>query len=244
MLWYSLILLLSELQEKIILPLTPLTSLCAACHSSLKKKKKKETQIKKPPTLGEDETMTNSSHKLLFWQLKRSLVAQSEGRGRGSKTCAVVTKSSVSQKWLVLEFFLSFSALKGEVTFPCSLRLKDLHWHLCPHLSSFNSFCFHYPSGSILLPPGNQGVKGWHSHAPFVPALRQSPSKEDARGKSGASQGHATKCAGLWQCCQLVGTEITWYNVSGELHHFSVHLYFAFAACVLGLYWLCAFQRF
>lgn len=47
MLWYSLILLLSELQEKIILPITPLTSLCAACHSSLKKKKEKETQIKK-----------------------------------------------------------------------------------------------------------------------------------------------------------------------------------------------------
>lgn len=121
---------------------------------------------------------------------------------------AVVMETSVSWKWLGLEFSL-FLHQREKWCFPafCTWRTSS---GLCAHISSFNSFSFLYPSGSILFPPGNRGLEGQYSHALFVPALRQRPSKEDARGECGASQGRATKSVGLWQCCQLVGTETAW----------------------------------
>lgn len=117
---------------------------------------------------------------------------------------------------LFWSFLLNLSALKLKVTFPapCTWRVSTGTFVL----TSVASIQFPLPSGSILFPSGNQGREGRQSHASFIAEL--SPSKEDDRGKFGASQGHAMEYVGLWQYCQLIGTGKHQYNTSGKWHHF------------------------
>lgn len=155
MLWHSFILLLSELQEKIIPPLIPLTSLCVACHSSLKNKQKKAPQIKKTHNFGWVWDFDNS-HKLLFWHQEKSLVARSERREHGSERCSCFEE-------------LSFMEMDGCGVFPqllCTKGRSDTFLlsalegpSLAFVLLSVASFCFLYLSDSILVPPGNQRLE-------------------------------------------------------------------------------------